>query len=116
VDARLNLSDFAERTGLRLPPGPYETVGGFLMAALGRLPVIGDEATVPGPGGGWLLRVLTVEGRRVARVAVVPPPVPADPSGAGARPEPGRVGAAARRSPGVEGAQRPSAEASTGRV
>lgn len=72
VDARLNLPDFAERTGVTLPPGPYETVGGFLMAALGRLPVIGDETTVP--AGGWLLRVLEVEGRRVARVAVVPEP------------------------------------------
>jgi putative hemolysin len=78
VDGRLNLSDFAERTGLTLPAGPYETVGGFLMAALGRLPVVGDEVPVPGaddlarPGGGWLLRVLALDGRRVARVAVVP--------------------------------------------
>jgi putative hemolysin len=71
VDARLNLSDFAERTGLYLPPGPYETVGGFLMAALGRLPVIGDEVTIP-RSAGWQLRVLAVDGRRVARVAVAP--------------------------------------------
>jgi putative hemolysin len=76
VDARLNLSDFAERTGLRLPAGPYETVGGFLMAALGRLPTIGDEVPVPAGRGGWLLRVLTVDGRRVARVAVVPTATP----------------------------------------
>jgi putative hemolysin len=76
VDARLNLSDFAERTGLELPPGPYETVGGFLMAALGRLPVIGDEVAIPRTGG-WL-RVLAVDGRRVARVAVAPvQPTPA---------------------------------------
>jgi putative hemolysin len=46
VDGRLNLADFAERTGLRLPAGPYETVGGFLMARLGRLPVVGDEVAV----------------------------------------------------------------------
>ncbi|MGI5145682.1 hemolysin family protein [Plantactinospora sp. CA-294935] len=100
VDGRLNLADFAERVGFALPPGPYETVGGFVMAALGRLPVCGDEVPVPGaeepgvagngggPGrpaggfrngvdpdggsgaGGWLLRVLAVEGRRVARVGV----------------------------------------------
>ncbi|MEH1100436.1 hemolysin family protein [Micromonospora sp. CPCC 205561] len=81
VEGRLNLADFAERTGVSLPPGPYETVGGFLMAALGRLPVPGDEVPVaagpPGadagpddPPGGWLLRVLTMEGRRVARLAV----------------------------------------------
>ena len=38
VDGRLNLADFAERTGYWLPVGPYETVGGFLMARLGRVP------------------------------------------------------------------------------
>ena len=82
VDGRLNLADFAERTGVALPAGPYETVGGFVMAALGRLPVTGDEVPVPGepdegdapdPVGttaGWLLRVLALDGRRVARLAV----------------------------------------------
>ncbi|MBX7269213.1 HlyC/CorC family transporter [Micromonospora sp. Llam7] len=75
VDGRLNLADFAERTGVPLPAGPYETVGGFVMAALGRLPAPGDEIPVPADpsrasGGGWLLRVLTLEGRRVARLAV----------------------------------------------
>ncbi|RZT82563.1 putative hemolysin [Micromonospora violae] len=82
VDGRLNLADFAERTGVALPAGPYETVGGFVMAALGRLPVTGDEVLVPaepadvgapGPAelsAGWLLRVLAVDGRRVAQVAV----------------------------------------------
>ncbi|MDG4793398.1 hemolysin family protein [Micromonospora sp. WMMD1082] len=75
VDGRLNLADFAERTGVPLPAGPYETVGGFVMAALGRLPAPGDEIPVSAdpsglPGGGWLLRVLTLEGRRVARLAV----------------------------------------------
>ncbi|MFI6240811.1 hemolysin family protein [Micromonospora sp. NPDC050795] len=82
VDGRLNLADFAERTGVALPAGPYETVGGFVMAALGRLPVTGDEVPVPGEPAevgapdpaelpaGWLLRVLTLDGRRVAQLAV----------------------------------------------
>ena len=38
VDGRLNLDDFAEVTGIALPPGPYDTAAGFLMAGLGRLP------------------------------------------------------------------------------
>ncbi|GIJ25879.1 hypothetical protein Vqi01_10410 [Micromonospora qiuiae] len=74
VDGRLNLADFAERTGVPLPSGPYETVGGFVMARLGRLPAPGDEVAVPaepaGRSGDALLRVLTLEGRRVARLAV----------------------------------------------
>jgi putative hemolysin len=75
ADGRLNLADFAERTGVLLPEGPYETVGGFLMARLGRLPVAGDEVRL----SGWVLRVLALDGRRVARVglAVAPPPEPA---------------------------------------
>ena len=42
----LNLADFAERAGFALPAGPYETVGGFIMSALGRLPAVGDEVAV----------------------------------------------------------------------
>lgn len=88
VDGRLNLADFAERTGVPLPAGPYETVGGFVMAALGRLPVTGDEVPVSpvtpdagrpdpdDPPGGWLLRVLALDGRRVARLAVSAARVP----------------------------------------
>lgn len=68
VDGRLNLADFAERADIDLPPGPYETVGGFVMAGLGRLPAVGDEVTVP--GSGWVLRVLALDGRRVARVGL----------------------------------------------
>lgn len=67
VDGRMNLNDFAERCGFALPPGPYETVGGFVMARLGRLPVPGDEVTV----GAWRLRVVECDGRRVSRVAVL---------------------------------------------
>jgi putative hemolysin len=68
VDGRLNLADFAERTGLALPDGPYETVGGFIMSAVGRLPVVGDTIDL----GGYTLKVVKLEGRRVARVFVAP--------------------------------------------
>ncbi|MEV6812819.1 hemolysin family protein [Micromonospora sp. NPDC051296] len=89
VDGRLNLADFAERTGVSLPGGPYETVGGYVMAALGRLPAPGDEIPVlaepfGAPGGGWLLRVLTLEGRRVARLAVTAARLPDQRRGAAA--------------------------------
>jgi putative hemolysin len=72
VDGRLNLADFAELAGFSLPPGPYETVGGFLMCRLGRLPAAGDEVRFEG----WRLIVSALDGRRVARVALAPP-VPA---------------------------------------
>ncbi len=72
VDGRLNLVDFAERCGFRLPAGPYETLGGFLMARLGRLARVGDEVDV----NGYRLVVTALDGRRVARVGIVPPPRP----------------------------------------
>ena len=46
----------------------YETLGGFLMAVLGRLPQVGDEIAIPG----WVLRVVAMDGRRVERVLVIP--------------------------------------------
>ena len=69
VDGLLNLTDLAERAGLPLPPGPYETLGGFLMARLGKLPVVGDEVRVDG----WRLTVAELDGRRVARVRLSSP-------------------------------------------
>jgi putative hemolysin len=68
VDGLLNLSDFADRAGFELTPGPYDTVGGYLMSALGRLPAVGDEVTV---SAGRKLCVLALDGRRVARVGLV---------------------------------------------
>jgi putative hemolysin len=95
VDGRLNLADFAKRAGFTLPEGPYETVGGFVMAALGRLPACGDEVHVP--GSGWLLRVLVLDGRRVERVGIAPlvvsePPLPATRIAHGTAPQPADLG------------------------
>jgi putative hemolysin len=74
VDGLLNLDDFSEATGLRLPEGPYETVAGFVLAELGRLPEVGDTVEVEGR----TLTVLELDGRRIARLLVSPPPEPAE--------------------------------------
>jgi putative hemolysin len=74
VDGLLNLDDFAEVTGLQLPDGPYETVAGYVLADLGRLPEVGDAVEVEGR----TLSVVELDGRRIARLLVSAPPAPAD--------------------------------------
>ncbi len=89
VDGLLNLDDFAERTGLELPDGPYETVAGYLIAALGYLPKTGD----------WVdynrsrLTVTELDGRRVSRVKVSDVTSAAQAAQPGAQPaQPGQAG------------------------
>jgi putative hemolysin len=68
VDGLTNVSDFARRTGVDLPAGRYDTVGGYLLAVLDRTPWPGDSVEVAGSG----LTVASVDGWRVGRVTVEP--------------------------------------------
>ena len=58
--------EVAEATGLRMPEGPYDTLGGLVMARLGRIPERGDVVELDG----WTLKVTELDGRRVDRVLV----------------------------------------------
>ncbi len=76
VDGLLNLDEFTEQTGIELPEGPYETVAGYVLAVLGRLPKEGDSVEV----SGHTITVTEMDGRRIARLRVAPtePPPPRD--------------------------------------
>jgi len=64
-----------DRIGADIPDGnAYETVGGYVMAAVGRVPEAGDLIDL----GGWTLRVVSMDGRRVDRVRLTPVLPPAD--------------------------------------
>jgi putative hemolysin len=84
VDGLLNLDEFAEQTGIELPEGPYETVAGYLLAALGQVPTDHEKVEVDG----HVLTVLQMDGRRIARVRVDPAGQPAEPSPAAPAPSP----------------------------
>jgi putative hemolysin len=73
VDGLLNLDEFAEQTGIELPEGPYETVAGYVLAALGEVPSPGDSVKVPG----YTITVTEMDLRRIARLRVTPTPRPA---------------------------------------
>jgi putative hemolysin len=78
VDGLLNCEDFEEATGISLPEGPYETVAGFVVAALGHLPLVQESVEV----NGAKLTVVEMDGRRIARIRVTPPrDQPAEPTG-----------------------------------
>jgi putative hemolysin len=72
LDGKENLDEVAEVSGLELPDGPYATLGGYVMAELGRLPQVNDRVT----HDGFQLDVIEVDGRRAARVRVTPPQPP----------------------------------------
>jgi putative hemolysin len=66
VDGLLNLDEFTEQTGASLPDGPYETVAGYVMNALGHVPKVGEAVEAPS----LRLKVTTMDGRRVEKVRV----------------------------------------------
>ena len=70
-DGGLILQEFEAATDIALPDtGGYETVGGFLMAQLGRIPEAGDRVAVDG----GVLEVVEVNERRVTTVRFTPVP------------------------------------------
>jgi CBS domain containing-hemolysin-like protein len=62
----LREDELAELTGFRLPPGPYETLAGFLMARLGHIPAPNETVAE----GDWEFTVVEVDRRRVEQVRV----------------------------------------------
>ena len=74
VPGLMRPDEVRDKTGIDVPDGPaYETLGGFMMAALGRIPQLGDEVPVDGA----VLRVERMDGRRIDRVRLVAAKQPA---------------------------------------
>ena len=68
----LRPDELRDRTGVTVPEeGPFETVGGWLMSELGRLPVVGDTVDVDS----GTFRIERLDGRRIDRVRFTPHPV-----------------------------------------
>ena len=69
VPGLLRPDELREATGIVVPDdGAYETLGGLVMAALGRIPHAGDVVGLPAV----LLLVEQMDGRRVDRVRLTP--------------------------------------------
>jgi CBS domain containing-hemolysin-like protein len=71
VPGLLRPDEVRARADLAVPDGTaFETVGGYVMARLGRVPRVGDEVAIPGA----VLRVDRMDGRRVDRLRALPQP------------------------------------------
>jgi CBS domain containing-hemolysin-like protein len=69
LPALMRPDEVRDRLHADIPDGPaYETLGGFVMARLGRLARTGDEVVV----GGGVLRVERMDGRRIDRLRFAP--------------------------------------------
>jgi CBS domain containing-hemolysin-like protein len=67
----LRPDELLERTGVVVPEeGPFETVAGWLMSELGRLPVVGDTVDIEA----GRFRIERLDGRRIDRVRYTPTP------------------------------------------
>lgn len=73
----LHPDEVFDTCGFEIPDGPYETLAGFVLATLDRIPTDGDHFVHEG----WLLDVVSMDRLRVATVRLVAPP--ADRSDAG---------------------------------
>ena len=61
VNARLPVDDLADLTGVKLPEGDWDTVGGLLLGLAGQVPHVGEPFEVEG----LILAAEQVQGRRV---------------------------------------------------
>ncbi len=69
VEGSLHLDEVEAATGLALPEGDYDTVAGFVLERLGRIPVLGEQVAHEG----WTIEVIEVDRRRIASLKLVSP-------------------------------------------
>jgi len=72
----LSRADVHKVLGAELPEGDFDTLGGFVVARLGRLAAVGDAVE----WGDRVLQVVALDGRRVDRVRVTRAADPASPA------------------------------------
>jgi CBS domain containing-hemolysin-like protein len=64
---RVDIDEVAHRLNLRIEREGFETVGGYLLTRLGRVPLVGERFEIDGLG----VEVLDVERRRIHKVRIV---------------------------------------------
>ena len=65
----LHRGEVADETGFEMPEGHFETLAGFLLDRLERIPEGGEHVT----HDGWEFKVVEMDGRRISQVLCVAP-------------------------------------------
>ncbi|MCA9001639.1 MAG: hypothetical protein KDB61_06940, partial [Planctomycetes bacterium] len=65
VSGDLSIRDWNETMGLQVVPSAFETLGGYILALLGRLPKTGERVDL---GSGLMGEIHEVRGRRLITV------------------------------------------------
>lgn len=63
---KVNIGEVVDRLGVEIEPEGFETVGGFLLSNLGRVPTVGERFDIDG----LAIEVLEAERRRVNKVRI----------------------------------------------
>lgn len=67
ADATVPVTEINEQLPLELPEGDYQTLAGFILAQLGRIPETGDSVE----HGDWILTVKAMDGVRIDQVELM---------------------------------------------
>jgi putative hemolysin len=72
--AKVGIGELAERLGIEIEEGAFETVGGFVLSRVGRVPNVGERFEFEG----LEVEILEAEGRRIHKVRVRRQPQPVE--------------------------------------
>lgn len=72
VSGWMPIDEFADHIGGPVDPNAdYETLAGFVLNTLNRLPEVGETFTIEG----WIFEVVDMDGRRIDKILVTPKPI-----------------------------------------
>jgi putative hemolysin len=67
VNAKIAISDLNKQLGINIPEGEYDTISGFVISLLGKVPVVGDTVKYDGIS----MSVERIHKRRITRIKLI---------------------------------------------
>ena len=64
--AKVGIDELVDRLGIEVDDGAFETVGGFVLASLGRVPTVGERVDI----GGLSVEILEAERKRIHKIRI----------------------------------------------